>query len=209
MSEVIKLNVKSKKLNVLLKDQFQNENFEAEREEDFFRNQLKQNYEHGFEEGQKTAFEKLEKEYSEKLLAKYSVIKEIAEKMEAALIEYELDFEKTVVKLALALSEKIIKREISQEPIIIEILKDSLRRVLGSNDIRVKINPVDYNVMNKESNNLLMEDTFTKIKFEPDEGIEQGGCYVETEIGNVDARISSQLNEMKKQLESTFSNSVS
>jgi flagellar assembly protein FliH len=209
MSEIIKLNVKSKKLNVLLKDQFQNENFETEKEEDYFRNQLKQNYEHGYTEGHKAALDKLEKEYSEKLLAKFNVIENIAAKMEAALIEYELDFEKTVVKLAIELSEKIIKREISQEPIITEVLKDSLRRVLGSNDIRVKINPADYDVLNKESNNLLMEDTFTKIKFEPDEGIEQGGCYVETEIGNVDARITSQLNEMKKQLESIFTHSVS
>ena len=34
--------------------------------------------------------------------------------------------------------------------------------------------------------------------------IEKGGCFVETELGNIDARISSQLNEIIKQLELNF-----
>ena len=47
-----------------------------------------------------------------------------------------------------------------------------------------------------------MDDSFARIKFEPDERIDKGGCFVETEIGNVDARISTQLNELKRQFDS-------
>ncbi|MHB9041598.1 MAG: FliH/SctL family protein [Melioribacteraceae bacterium] len=34
--------------------------------------------------------------------------------------------------------------------------------------------------------------------------MELGGCLIETEIGNVDARISTQLNEMQRQLEDSL-----
>jgi flagellar biosynthesis/type III secretory pathway protein FliH len=51
-----------------------------------------------------------------------------------------------------------------------------------------------------------MKDSFSKIKFEKDDRIELGGCFVESEIGNADGRISSQLNELKRKLESGFSN---
>jgi flagellar biosynthesis/type III secretory pathway protein FliH len=42
------------------------------------------------------------------------------------------------------------------------------------------------------------------IKFEIDDNIEIGGCLIETEIGNLDARISSQLNEISKALENVI-----
>ncbi len=206
MSEIIKLNVKSKRLSVSLRNTLESENLETEREEDFFRNQLKQNYEHGYAEGHKAAAEKLEKEFADKLSQKYLAVEGLMNKLESAMNDYEKDFEKIVIALAVIMSEKIVKREISKEPVINEVLKESLRKVLGSNDIHVKINPEDYSAMNKESNSLLTDETYSKIKFEPDEVIERGGCFVETEIGNVDARISSQLNEMKKQLESVFTN---
>ncbi|MBZ0199159.1 MAG: hypothetical protein K8H86_04775 [Ignavibacteriaceae bacterium] len=42
------------------------------------------------------------------------------------------------------------------------------------------------------------------MKFEPDDTLDMGGCFIETEIGNVDARLSTQINEIKKQLELTL-----
>jgi flagellar assembly protein FliH len=51
---------------------------------------------------------------------------------------------------------------------------------------------------------LIHGSSFNKIKIEPDACIEQGGCLIETEIGSVDARISTQLSEMQKQLEDSL-----
>jgi flagellar assembly protein FliH len=65
----------------------------------------------------------------------------------------------------------------------------------------VKLHPDDYNEIIR-SDAIFMDDSFARIKFEPDERIDKGGCFVETEIGNVDARISTQLNELKRQFDS-------
>lgn len=205
MSEIIKLNVKNKKMSVSLKNSFETNDFETEREEDYFQNQLKNHYEHGYAEGQKSAQEKLEKEYSEKLLKKFNDVQKILSELDLKMISYSDNFEKVVINLALLIAEKLVRRELVQKNIIPEVLQESLKRVLGANRIVVKVNPVDLEILNNDSNQLLGDDSFAKIKFEPDSKIEQGGCLVETEIGNVDARVSSQLNEVKKQLEAIFS----
>ncbi len=209
MSSIIKINAKSKKLNVSLKNSLENSNFETEREEVFFQKQLQQYYEKGFTDGQRSATERLEKEYSEKLSKKYEEIKKIILEFDNSLIEYNEEFEKIVINLSLAIAEKIVQREILQESIINNVLKDSIKRVIGTNKIFVRLNPADLEKINSESKEIFSGDSLSKINFEADEKIEPGGCFIETEIGNVDARISSQFNEMKKSLEAGITNDLS
>ena len=75
---------------------------------------------------------------------------------------------------------------------------------MGANEIRLKLNPADIEELNETTKNLIHSGSFNKIKIEPDERIELGGCLIETEIGNVDSRISTQLNEMQRQLEDSL-----
>ncbi len=206
MSSVIKVNVKSKKLNVSMKNPVENPGIETEKEEIFFQKQLQQYYEKGYNDGQKSTFEKFEKEYNDKLAMKYKNISELISEFDKTIAEYDRSFEKIIINIALIIAEKIVQREILQEPIIDAVLKESLKRVIGSNKIIVKLHPSDLEIINQDSGNLFIDDSFSKIKFDSDERIERGGCFIETEIGNVDARISSQFNEMKKQFESTIIN---
>ena len=99
-----------------------------------------------------------------------------------------------------------MKREIDKESIIREVLDESLRKVLGANEIIVRLNSNDYESIIVEGKSFQMKDSFSKIKFEKDDRIELGGCFIESEIGNADGRISSQLNELKRKLESGLTN---
>ncbi len=204
MSSVIKLSAKSKTLNVKLKNPLEKNSFEVETDEEVFKHQLEQHYERGFNEGQKSVKEMMEKEYAERIAQKYESIDKIIDKLNMKIAAYEPAFEKLVINLALAISRKIVKREIKRESIINETLKESIRRVIGSNKIFVKLNPKDLKLINLESHIQFNDDTYKNIKFEPDDHVEEGGCLVETEIGNVDARISSQFSEVSKQLEANF-----
>jgi flagellar assembly protein FliH len=189
-----------------MKNPLESAGIETEREEVFFQKQLQQYYEKGYNDGQKAASEKLESEYNEKLIKKFENISEIMLEFDKTVDDYDKTFEKIVVNIAVIIAEKIVQRELLQGPIIESILKDSLKRVIGSNRILVRLHPNDLEIINQDSSNLFIDDSFSKIKFESDERIERGGCFIETEIGNVDARISSQFNEMKKQLEATVMN---
>ena len=40
--------------------------------------------------------------------------------------------------------------------------------------------------------------------FQSDPSIEGGGCYIETELGNIDATLSTQVSELKKRFEESL-----
>jgi flagellar assembly protein FliH len=204
MSSVIKLNAKSRKLSVSLKNPLESNNYDVETKEDVFKRQLDQQYEKGFSDGQKSVKDSYEKEYTEKITEKYDSVNDIILQLDKKIIEYESVFEKVVIDLSVSIAEKIIKKEVKRENIINDVLKESIKKVIGSNKIFVKLNPNDFEIINQESQAQFNNDSYNKIKFESDERIEKGGCLVETEIGNVDARISSQLNEISKQLEANI-----
>lgn len=129
MSSIIKVNVKSRKLNVSMKNPIESSGIETEKEEVFFQKQLQQSYEKGYNDGQKTACEKLEKEYNDKLAKKFENITEIVSEFNKTVAEYDKTFEKIVVNIALMISEKIVQRELLQGPIIDSVLKDSLKEL--------------------------------------------------------------------------------
>ena len=63
-----------------------------------------------------------------------------------------------------------------------------------------KLNPEDYRLI-EQTKDVINIELFSKIKFEESENIENGGCFIQTEIGDIDARISVQLSELKKELD--------
>jgi len=124
-------------------------------------------------------------------------VRELKDKVERGI--YEVDGQK--------IAEKIIKREIEQKSIITEILEQNLSKVIGANEITIKLNPAEYKIVEKTSKEYLSSIGISKIRFEQNESITKGGCLIETEIGNLDARIDSQLNEILKILESKLTKS--
>jgi len=202
MSDILRLNGNTKKIKVRIQNPlFDDIQSEEQKEEDYIQTNLQNYYDRGFNEGMESAKEELLKgfEAKQKKLTERldSVIKEVNEKLN----DYDKLFEPLVLELAFAIAEKITKSELSNKSIIQQTLEDSLKKVIGSNNIVVKLNPDDLKLINENSSDILQSGNLSKIKFEPDQGIEPGGCFVETEIGNVDARISTRLDELKKRLE--------
>lgn len=205
MSEIIIVNKKIKNISshttssVLVKTDIENE------KEDY-KKLLQREYDKGFDDGQKLLREKLENEYKLKLAEKYNELNELIASINEGASQLKKSFDKLVIEMAFTLSEIVIKHEIDKESIIKQVLEKSLYKVLGANDIIVKLNPKDYDSIIIDGNSDIMVDSFSHIKFDKDERIELGGCYIESEIGNADGRISAQLVELKRKLETEFSN---
>jgi flagellar assembly protein FliH len=202
MSDILKLNL-SKKMVVSLNNEYSAE-YSEEKDKDNQELLLTQEYNKGFDEGIKSVSTKYENEYSEKLLTRIQYFQNVISSIDKHLIIQEKEFEHLILSLSCMISEKVIKREIEKDSIITENLKESVKKVLGANNLIIKVNSSDYNEIIKESKSLLLEDSFSKVQFEEENRIERGGCFIETEIGNVDARISSQFSEIKIALESNM-----
>ncbi len=206
MSNVLQLNVKPKKLNFTIKNAFFEETSDAPNKENTLEAQLMQKYELGFSDGRDQMEKELEQNYQHKLFEQKKMLQEVAAIINEKIVEYDRQFESMVLNLAFLVSEKLIKREIENKSIIDDTLKFALKKVLGANKVIIKLNQKDLELLRYNSEGMFNDDIFSKITFEPDERIERGGCLVETEIGNVESRINTQLAELKKQLELSLFN---
>lgn len=202
MSDVIKLNSRSKRASVKVSG-VGNET-ETQSETDLIKKQLEEYYALGYKEAQEKTRRDVEREYTDKLVRKYEEVYKILQQFDESFIDYEKAFEKLVIETAFEVAKKVVQREISHETVINENVRIAINKIMGANEVRLKLNPADLDQLTEASKNLIHGSSFNKIKIESDLRIEQGGCLIETEIGSVDARISTQLGEMQKQLEDSL-----
>lgn len=201
MSNIIKMSKKCSKVNTSLKKVDSTKASEPSEQEKLAL-LLQQEYKKGVAEGERIWRVKLENEFKEKMQIKYAELDSFMQKISEKLIDYETQFESTVLNTSFMLTEKILRRQLLQQSSIKEILEDSLQKVIGANEIIVRLNTHDFEEILSEGKNYNMGDSFSKIRFEKDDRIEVGGCFIESEIGNADGRISSMFNELKKKFDS-------
>ncbi len=205
MSDVIKIKLGgNKKVKAVLTTEPEENNGVVEiDDEETTQKKLQREYEKGFNDGYEKGSRDTEEKYEELLFEKNAEFYGILKEFETRITEYEESFAEIVIRLSALISQKILKREIENESIILQTISEALSQVIAAKNIMVKVNPEDLSLIenDKEKSKDLR---FSKIRFEPDPTIERGGCIVETEIGNVDARIDAQLNEIIKQLELSF-----
>ena len=167
--------------------------------------EIQRKYQSGFDDGYLAAKKELEVDFEVASLKKSEEFYRILEAFETKLTEYESVFDALVIKLAIQVAEKIVKDEIGNKSIIEASINEAIKKVMGANQILIKMNPEDYALINASGKAMMIERNFDKVKFEITDRIEVGGCVIETEIGNVDARIQSQLDVISSQLENVFS----
>lgn len=202
MSDVIRLNGNSKRLRLKINgSSFGDNQTDVPGEEDYIQTNLQNYYDRGYNEGKEFAETEIKTEYETRFDNEAKKINSILLKLNEQTKGYEKVFEDLVARLAFMISEKIIRSELSGKSNIEETIQISLKKVMGSNNIIIKLNPDDLKMINEKANKFTGDGNLSRIKLEPDNSIETGGCYVETEIGNVDARISTQLTELQKYFE--------
>jgi flagellar assembly protein FliH len=204
MSSIIKLSSKAAKPTAKISG-FGNAPINVDDSESIKR-QLEEFYRKGLKEGQEKARRDMEQSFMDRLAKKYEELYTIFQQYDENLIEYEKCFEELVIETAYELARKILQHEIQDKSIVNENVRLAIGKIIGANEIKLKLNPGDLDQINDLNKNILNGSSFSKIKIEADERIEAGGCLVETEIGNVDARISTQLSELRKHLEDNIEN---
>jgi hypothetical protein len=114
----------------------------------------------------------------------------------------ERSFEEHVVKCALAIAERILKREIARDQeFVLTQVREALKRVVGVSRIQLRIHPSDEALVHHGRAGLIeASDSLREITIEVDETIEPGGCIIESESGSVDAQLSTQLKQIEEAL---------
>ncbi|MBI3303940.1 MAG: hypothetical protein HYZ72_17885 [Deltaproteobacteria bacterium] len=112
-------------------------------------------------------------------------------------------FTPQLVRLALEIAEKVVGKQVEEDPrIIASVLERARAELLQARFVRIWLHPVDHLTLAELRPDLVQvgEKGGRKVEVLASEEIERGGCRVETEMGMVDATIPVQMQEIRRQM---------
>ena len=105
--------------------------------------------------------------------------------------------EKEVVKLALAIAARILRRESQMDPLLLTgAVRVALGQLAGSTEVRLRVPEAELDLW-RDALALLPNVTIKPQVFAGD-GMRLGDCVIETAMGSVDLGIRSQLGEIER-----------
>ncbi|WP_232697032.1 FliH/SctL family protein [Brevibacillus daliensis] len=107
-----------------------------------------------------------------------------------------------LVELSTEISKKIIQQELQLSPEkILEIVKQALRSSRASGQVTIAVNHKFYTIVEEQREELLsLFDGQVELIIYPDYSIADEGCVIRTPFGSVDAKVDTQLNEIRQTL---------
>lgn len=155
----------------------------------------KEGYAKGYNEGFEKSFAdgnndltKLNEKLKKILAETINKRNEIIDTAEAQLIEVAILIAKRVVKM---LTEK-------DKGIVIRNIQEALRRIKGRTKITIRVNIDDLEISARHKDEFYqMLDKIEGVTVLEDPNVDVGGCMIETDFGDIDARINTQLNEIE------------
>jgi len=152
--------------------------------------------EEAFKRGYDEGFNKADEEATKLINTLKAIVSRAMEEKE----EIIKGAEPETIKLAVEIAERIINEEIKVNPEVIRnVAKRALRLTVEREQLVIRLNPLDLEVIKKYREELISSvDGVKNMEIVGDQRIKRGGCVIETGAGNVDARVDSQLKQLGK-----------
>jgi len=135
----------------------------------------------------------------ERLIQRTQTVLERAQNKRAEILE---QTEQEIISLVLLIARKVIKViSENQRNVIISNVVQALRKVKGRGNILIRVNMADLKLSTehiKEFINLV--EGAKSLQVVEDSSVDEGGCVIETDFGEIDARITSQLTELETKI---------
>ncbi len=146
----------------------------------------------GQEEGRKIVTKKIEPLFD----TLRNAITELAQ-MRLSMVE---NHQKDLLEMVFLIVEKIIHRSIQTSPdIVLDTVQAASRHLMETDEIHLRLHPSDFEYIREIEAALSMKLSGKKgFHIVEDSTIERGGVIIETEFGEIDATIRSQIEHMKE-----------
>ena len=150
----------------------------------------------GYDEGRQTAIAELSQTLAQ--------VRTIAESAVEAYAKFLRDSQPEIGRLAIAIAEKILGRELTVNPsAITDIVAQVIEAAAVQDACRIHVNPHDYEILKPHWDAIAsLQQPGRSWDLTADKNIERGGCVIETGGGTIDAQLSTQLS----QIEQAFAN---
>lgn len=164
----------------------------------------------GYDEGMKSAKEEIETRAAELarqwadegLHSTLPAMQQVGKTLNRERARWLADWEAEVIRLAVGIAGKIVRREIAANPAISpELIREALQLVTSNARLRIRLHPDDAKNMGEFDRDIAgAMNGIADVDVIPDDSITPGGCIVETEHGRIDARIETQLQRITSEL---------
>ena len=110
--------------------------------------------------------------------------------------------EEQVISLVMLISKKVVKVvSESQKEVVIHNTIEALKKIKKRGDVILRVNTKDINLTSSHTADFIEKvENVDNVTILEDSTVDQGGCIVETDFGQIDARIASQLNKIEEKI---------
>lgn len=156
----------------------------------------------GYEEGQKAA--------AGSLAPVIQALQSAVGTMAANEAQLTAQAEKAVVELSLAIAEKIIPQAIDELPeALLTVVNQALSKVMTGTSLNLRVNPDDLERLKANQSELALPAIDpARLTWSADPAVGPGGCIVETDFGDIDARIEQQIALIESLFRSQLSKTI-
>jgi flagellar assembly protein FliH len=136
---------------------------------------------------------------ADRLIQRTQTILERAQDKRAEILA---ETEQQIIDLVLLISRKVIKViSENQRNVVISNVIQALRKVKGRGNILIRVNMTDVKLSTEHIKDFIqLVEGAKSIQVVEDSTVDQGGCIIETDFGEIDARITSQLAELETKI---------
>ena len=135
----------------------------------------------------------------DRLIHRTQTVLERAQSKRAEILE---QTEQEIISLVLLIARKVIKViSENQRSVVISNVAQALKKVKGRGNILIRVNLADMKLSTAHVKDFIsLVEGVKSIQVVEDSSVDSGGCIIETDFGEIDARIASQLAELEAKI---------
>ncbi len=152
----------------------------------------------GFAEGRDEGWREGKAEAERLVQRLHSILAKAIEKRSDIITQSEAQ----IVHLILQIAKKVVKViSENQKNIVINNALQALRKLKSKSDVVIRVNLLDVNLTTEHAREIVeLIENVKSVSVLEDSTVDRGGCVIETDFGEIDARISSQLREIEERI---------
>lgn len=152
----------------------------------------------GFDKGREEGYESGKKEVERLIQQLHNMLDKIIEKRNEIIDETETQ----LINLVLMITKKVIKViSENQKNVVINNVIQALRKLKSRGEVLIRVNLSDVELTSEHVKDFMrMVENVRSVTVVEDSTVDKGGCIIESDFGEIDARISSQLSEIEEKI---------
>lgn len=152
----------------------------------------------GFDEGREEGFKEGKNEV-ERLVNRLHLILDRAMDKRSQILE---QTEGQVIELVLLIARKVVKTiSENQKNVVLSNIQQALRKLKTRSDVIIRVNIADMQLTTEHAKDFIeMAENAKNLQIVEDSSVDRGGAIIETDFGEIDARIQSQLHELEEKM---------